>query len=135
MSEVATKLPIELAARAGSRQPVGASVAADGVNFAVFSPRATRMWLRLYRAAADATPVAELELDSVIHRTYGYWHVFVAGAQAGWFYTWRADGPNDPKNGLRFDARRELLDPWASLVSDAAWNRAAAIEGAHASAA
>ena len=50
---------------------------------------------------------------------YGFWHVFVAGARAGWLYTWRADGPNEPAAGLRFDARRELLDPWARLVSDA----------------
>jgi glycogen operon protein len=56
-----------------------------GVNFAVFSPRATRVWLRLYRAAADAELVAEVALDPAAHRTYGFWHVFVAGARAGWF--------------------------------------------------
>ncbi len=134
MSDVAANPPPKLAARAGSRQPLGATAAADGVNFAVFSPRATRVWLRLYREAADATPIAEFELDPARHRTYGFWHVFVVGARAGWFYTWRADGPNEPKNGLRFDARRELLDPWARLVSDAVWDRRAAIKGAHASA-
>jgi glycogen operon protein len=105
-----------------------------GVNFAVFSPRATRVWLRLYRAAADATPIAELALDPASHRTFGFWHVFVAGARAGWFYTWRVDGPNEPAAGLRFDARRELLDPHARLVSDAVWNREAAIGGDSASA-
>jgi isoamylase len=118
-----------LAVRAGARQPLGASTQADGVNFAVFSPRATRMWLRLYGAPADLEPIAELELDAAAHRTYGFWHVFVVGARAGWFYTWRADGPDEPAEGLRFDARRELLDPWARIVSDAAWNRAAALDG------
>ena len=100
-----------------------------GVNFAVFSPRATRVWLRLYRGAADVRPIAELELDAATHRTYGFWHVFVAGARAGWFYTWRADGPNEPAAGLRFDVRRELLDPKALLVSDAVWDREASIDG------
>jgi glycogen operon protein len=119
----------KLATSAGVRLPLGATVQEGGVNFAVFSPRATRVWLRLYRGAADAKPAAELELDAATHRTYGFWHVFVAGARAGWFYTWRADGPNEPTAGLRFDARRELLDPQARLVSDAVWDREASIDG------
>ena len=121
--------PPKLEVSAGSRLPLGATVQDGGVNFAVFTPRATRVWLRLYRGAADAKPIAELELTAAAHRTYGFWHVFVEGARAGWFYTWRAEGPDEPAAGLRFDARRELLDPWARLVSDAAWNRKAAIEG------
>jgi glycogen operon protein len=113
----------------GARQPLGASAHGDGVNFAIFSPRATRVWLRLYRAPADAEPIVEIELDPGLHRTSSFWHAFVAGARAGWFYTWRVEGPNDPAAGLRFDARRELLDPWARLVSDANWDREAAIDG------
>ena len=88
------------------------------------------MWLRLYRGAADEEPAIEVELDPREHRTYFCWHVFVAGAQPGWFYTWRADGPQSPAEGLRFDATRELLDPWAKLVSDALWRRDAARRGA-----
>jgi isoamylase len=121
--------PPKLSLSAGSRLPLGATVQGGGVNFAVFSPRATRVWLRLYRGDADSSPIAELELTAAPHRTYGFWHVFVEGARAGWFYTWRAEGPDEPAAGLRFDAQRELLDPWARLVSDAAWNRVAAIEG------
>ena len=134
MSDAEANLPPVLAVRAGSRQPLGATAAPDGVNFAIFSPRATRVWLRLYRAPADAAPFVELELEPAIHRTYGFWHVFVVGARAGWLYTWRTDGPDEPEAGLRFDASRELLDPWARLVSDAVWDRAAAIGGASASA-
>ena len=120
----------KLAVLAGEREPLGATVRGGGVNFAVFSPRATQVWLRLYRGAADAEPVAEIELDPTVHRTFGFWHAFVPGARAGWLYTWRAAGPDEPAAGLRFDARRELLDPWARLVDDTAWNRAAALQGA-----
>jgi isoamylase len=120
----------KLAVLAGEREPLGATVRGGGVNFAVFSPRATQVWLRLYRGAADAEPVAEIELYPTVHRTFGFWHAFVAGARAGWLYTWRAAGPDEPAAGLRFDARRELLDPWAQLVDDTAWNRAAALQGA-----
>jgi glycogen operon protein len=119
----------ELEVRAGERLPLGATAQAGGVNFALFCPRATRLWLHLYRSAADDEPLCELELDAKTHRTYGYWHAFVAGARPGWLYTWRADGPNEPAAGLRFDARRELLDPWARLVSTVTWDREAALGG------
>ena len=134
MSYARANPPPKLAVRAGARQPLGASVEGDGVNFAVYSPRATQLTLRLYRAAGDLTPLAEFALDAAAHRSYGFWHVFVAGARAGWFYTWRADGPNEPAAGLRFDARRELLDPWARLVSDTVWERDDAADGGLASA-
>ncbi|HUL82443.1 MAG TPA: glycogen debranching protein GlgX [Gammaproteobacteria bacterium] len=114
---------------AGDRFPHGATVREGGVNFSLFSRRATRVWLRLYRGATDAKPLVEIELDPRDNRTYAWWHVFVAGAQAGWYYTWRADGPSDPASGLRFDPTRELLDPWARLVSDALWRRADAMRG------
>src|SRR5262245_66633320 len=80
------------------------------------------MWLRLYRGAADAEPLTEIELDPSRNHTFAFWHLRVGGAQPGWFYTWRADGPHDPPAGLRFDASRELLDPWARLVSDGGCN-------------
>ena len=129
MSDRRSNPPSKPAVRAGSRQPLGASVQEGGVNFAVFSPRATQLWLRLYRSPADLEPIAEIELDRAVHRSYGYWHVFVVGARAGWLYTWRADGPDEPAAGLRFDAQRELLDPWARVVSDAVWDRDAAVDG------
>jgi len=119
----------KLTVSSGVRLPLGATARDDGVNFAVFSPSATRVWLRLYRNAEDVMPVAEIELDAKQHRTYGFWHVFVAGAKHGWSYAWRADGPNEPAAGLKFDSRRELLDPWARLVSDVLWERDAAIDG------
>ena len=81
---------------AGDRFPNGATARSGGVNFSVFSRRATRVWLRLYRGATDPTPLVEIELDPHEHRTYAWWHVFVVGAQPGWYYTWRADGPPDP---------------------------------------
>jgi len=121
--------PAEFEARAGERLPLGAAAHAGGINFALFCPRATRLWLRLYRGAADDEPLCELELDAKTHCTYGFWHAFVAGARPGWLYTWRADGPDEPAAGLRFDARRELLDPWARLVSVASWDREAALGG------
>ena len=73
---MAKKLVLE----AGDRFPHGATAREGGVNFSLFSRRATKAWLRLYRRATDATPLAEFELDPRAHRTYAWWHAFVAGA-------------------------------------------------------
>ena len=90
---------------AGDRFPHGATARTGGVNFSVCSRRATRVWLRLYRGATDPKPLVEIELDPREHRTYGWWHVFVVGAQPGWYYTWCADGPSDPAAGPRCATR------------------------------
>lgn len=129
MSERRTRGSAELKTEVGSYSPLGASVHDDGVNFAVYSAEATAMRLRLYRTATDVEPFGEIELDPRRHRTYGFWHVRVIGARPGWCYTWSADGPTDPKTGVTFEPRRELLDPWARLVSDALWDREAALGG------
>ena len=46
------------------------------------------------------------------HRTYHYWHAFVPDVQAGQIYAYRAIGPNEPQQGLRYDADKVLLDPY-----------------------
>ena len=117
------------AAEPGHRFPTGATVTPYGVNFSVFSRNATRIWLRLYRDALDAEPLYEIELDPQVNRTFFFWHVLVVGAYAGLYYTWRADGPQEPRSGYRFDARNELLDPWAKIVAPQGWDRRAARRG------
>jgi isoamylase len=107
----------------GKRLPGGATPGDGGVNFSLYSRYATRVFLVIYADATSPTPLDEIALDPDINRTFFFWHVFVLGAEPGMHYTWRVDGPSDPGAGLRFDARRELLDPWAREVSDALWDR------------
>jgi len=113
----------------GTRLPMGATVTQGGVNFSIFSPHATRVELVLYRAAADAEPSFKVVLDPARNKTFAFWHVLIGNAEPGIYYTWRVDGPHAPDRGLLFDARRELLDPWAKSVSDARWDRARARNG------
>src|SRR3970040_1788612 len=113
----------------GTRLPMGATVKQGGVNFSIFSPHATRVELVLYRAAADAEPSFKVVLDPARNKTFAFWHVLIGNAEPGIYYTWRVDGPHAPDRGLLFDARRELLDPWAKSVSDARWDRARARNG------
>lgn len=111
----------------GEPFPAGATIDPKGINFAVFSRHARAVSLLLYAAQDDVEPLQVIRLDPVQNRTFFFWHVRVDGAPPGLWYTWRVDGPADTaRTGFRFDPRRELLDPWARVVSDTGWNRARA---------
>ena len=51
------------------------------------------------------------------NRTYHYWHVFVPGIQPGQIYGYRAFGPFEPSEGLRFDPDKVLLDPYGKAMA------------------
>ncbi|MEM5383189.1 glycogen debranching protein GlgX [Paraburkholderia phymatum] len=117
------------AVRAGSRFPPGATVVPEGVNFCIFSRHATHVELLLYEAPDSAEPFQVVVLTSEHNRSFFYWHVLVENLAPHVFYTWRVNGPRDTQNtGHAFDARRELLDPFAHAVSDMLWDRRKAIE-------
>ena len=63
-----------------------------------------------------AKPLRVIPFDPVANRTYHYWHVFVPGIQPGQIYGYRVQGPDDPAQGLRFDADKVLLDPYGRGV-------------------
>jgi isoamylase len=100
----------------GRSSPLGASVCPDGVNFSLFSRRATGIELLLFDSADDRQPQRVIQIDPALNRTYHYWHVFVPGVQPGQIYGYRANGPYDPTSGLRFDPDKVLLDPYGRAV-------------------
>ena len=99
---------------AGDALHLGASVLPDGagVNFAVWAPEATEVWLCLF----DADGSHERARHRLGHCLDGVWHGVLDGAGAGLVYGWRVDGPWDPAQGLRFNPQRVLLDPYAQEV-------------------
>ena len=101
---------------AGRSFPLGATVVEGGVNFCVYSAPAKRMELVLFDDAGDAEPARVIPLDARDHRTHHYWHAVVSGLRAGQVYGYRAIGPFEPGRGLRFDAAKLLLDPYARAV-------------------
>ena len=112
----------------GSPSPLGASVQAGGVNFSIFSKSATQLELLLFDHEDDPRPARIIPLDPEHHRTYHYWHVFVAGVGSGQLYGYRAHGPFAPERGLRFDAEKLLLDPYGLAVAvPDGYSRAAAM--------
>ena len=101
----------------GQTFPLGATVQPGGVNFCLFSRDASRIELLLFDREDDARPAHVFCLDPFINRTYHYWHVFVSGLRPGQLYGYRAHGPFNPSNGMRFDSAKVLLDPYGRGVA------------------
>jgi glycogen operon protein len=101
----------------GSSAPLGASLCKGGVNFSVFSKSANLIELLLFDRADDTQPARVIRLDAKQHRTYHYWHIFVSDLKPGQIYAYRAYGSFEPHKGLRFDAKKVLLDPYGKAVA------------------
>ncbi len=101
----------------GKPEPLGATLTAHGVQFAFFSRRATEASLLLFDHEDDPAPSHEIAFDSTLNRTGDIWHILVPWARAGQLYLFRVDGPYDPNRGLRFNANKALLDPYAKAIT------------------
>ncbi len=112
----------------GRSFPLGAQVTGHGVHFSVYSKNASALELLLFDRADDERPSRVIQLDRHTHRTFYYWHAQVEGIGAGQLYAYRAHGLNAPSRGLRFDANKVLLDPYArGVVIPPTYSRRAAI--------
>ncbi len=87
-----------------------------GVDFSLFSRKATSVELLFFDHEDDALPSRVVDIDPETNRTYHYWHVFVPGIKPGQIYGYRVNGSFDPASGLRFDASKVLLDPYSRGV-------------------
>ncbi|HET9417878.1 MAG TPA: glycogen debranching enzyme GlgX, partial [Chthoniobacterales bacterium] len=98
----------------GRPYPLGATWLGNGVNFALFSQRATAVELCLFDSL-DATE--ENIRVPVIERTNYIWHVFLPDARPGQLYGFRVAGSYEPERGLRFNSSKLLLDPYAKAIA------------------
>jgi glycogen operon protein len=92
----------------GSAEKLGATVTAEGLNFAVYSEAASALYVSIYDEADREIHRFELDgHDDNIH------HGLVAGLGPATRYGLRADGPYDPDQGFHFDPNKLLVDPYA----------------------
>ena len=98
----------------GSPYPLGATLDATGVNFALFSENATAVELCLFNSIDDETEAVRIK---VTERSHHIWHVFVPNLKAGQLYGYRVYGPYEPHNGHRFNPNKLLIDPYAKAIS------------------
>ena len=94
----------------GSWDPLGVTAMPGGANVA------------LWAAGADAVEFCVVDDDGserhveLGESTFHVFHGFVPGIKAGDRYGFRVHGPWDPANGLRFNASKFLLDPYARAI-------------------
>jgi len=101
----------------GRPEPLGATVDADGTNFAVYSSAAEQVELCLFDADGKAGATHLLP-----ERTGSVWHGFLPGCAAGQRYGYRAYGTYDPELGLRCNPAQLLIDPYArALDGELTW--------------
>ena len=91
---------------AGSPEKLGATITAEGVNFAVYSESATAIWVSIYDELDQET--ARIALDGNENHI---WFGLIGNIGAGTKYGLRADGRYDPDHGFFFDPNKLLVDP------------------------
>jgi isoamylase len=98
---------------AGTPHPLGATWDGRGTNFAIFSANAQKIELCLF----DSQGRRELERIALPERTEDVWHGYLNDVAPGQLYGYRVHGPYEPERGLRFNAHKLLLDPYAKRLS------------------
>ena len=99
---------------------LGVTLTPDGVDVAVVSRHASRIYFCLYDAAGSFETL-RVPLDNRIGDVHS---AFIPDVKAGQLYGLRAEGPWDPAQGQRFDARKLLADPYAWRFDHAFAHRA-----------
>jgi isoamylase len=104
---------------AGRPEPLGSTVDAHGVNFAVFSSVAEEVFVCLFDG--DGT-----EQRYVLPgHTGDVWHGYIPGIRVGQRYGIRVRGPWKPQDGHRCCEEKLLVDPYARVLDGAiAWRDA-----------
>ena len=93
---------------------LGATLTADGVDFAVYAGHADAIEICLFEAG-DTTGASESRITLAGH-LQGTWFGSVPGLGAGARYGIRAHGPWQPSQGLRYNPDKLLLDPYARAI-------------------
>lgn len=100
--------------RPGTPYPLGATWDGRGTNFAVYSENAQGMSLCLFDADDPTRETDRIPLTEV---TAHVWHIWLPDIGPGQLYGFRADGEYTPERGLRFNANKLLIDPYAKAIT------------------
>ena len=111
----------------GHPHPLGAVPDENGVNFSIFSERATDVVLLLFDEHDSLEPFQVIRLDAKCNKIFHFWHVYVKDLKPGAHYAYRIGGPDDLHGtGDRFNMSKILLDPYSRGNTNTLWNRGAA---------
>jgi len=96
--------------RQGTPSPLGVVARGNGLNVAVVSQNATRIFFCLFDGDKEIHRLPLPKRDGNVH--FG----FVAGPGIGARYGFRAEGPWNESQGHRFDSSKLLADPYAGAI-------------------
>lgn len=96
----------------GREAPLGASLCDKGCNFSVWAPEAAKVTLVLY--TNDEQEICRFDLQD---KNNGIWYGFVEGVRAGQLYAYSVDGRYAPREGVAFDPKKLLIDPYAKKLN------------------
>jgi len=99
--------------RPGTPYPLGATWDGSGVNFAIFSQRATKVELCLFDSPESRHESLRLPLTE---QTDLVWHAYLPGILPGQLYGFRVHGPYDPAQGYRFNPNKVVLEPYTKAI-------------------
>ena len=97
----------------GRPDPLGATWDGHGTNFAVFSQHAARVELCLF----DDVYGKESARIALPEQTRNVWHAYVNDVGPGTLYGYRVQGRYAPREGLRFNPNKLLIDPYARAIA------------------
>lgn len=107
----------EFAVHQGFPKPMGATPMRNGVNFAIYSKRATSVRLVLFYPG-DSESLLELPLDPHRNRTGNVWHIYLQGIDPRVEYAYSLEmKPNPRPHVHRFYPDEIMLDPYAKAVT------------------
>lgn len=96
----------------GAPTPLGATWDGEGVNFALYSQYASKVELCLF----DSPDAKRESIRFALHRTGFVWHAYLPEVRPNQLYGYRVHGEYNPSEGLRFNANKVLLDPYAKAI-------------------
>ncbi|HDL90410.1 MAG TPA: glycogen debranching enzyme GlgX, partial [Thermodesulforhabdus norvegica] len=97
----------------GKPYPLGATWDGMGVNFAIFSECADKVELCLFDSPGSIKETVRITIPEYTDQV---WHVYLPDIRPGQLYGYRIYGPYEPKNGLRFNHHKVLVDPYARYI-------------------
>ena len=103
----------------GKPYPLGATYDGVGTNFSIFSETAEKIELCLFGDKDVETRVELMEVSGFC------WHGYLPDVEPGQRYGYRVYGKWDPKQGLKHNPSKLLLDPYAkAIVGQVNWQPA-----------
>lgn len=96
--------------------PFGVHRTSQGHNFSLFSPDATEVTLEIF-TNGKSIPTSSYSLSKDCNKTGNVWHIQLHSLPDHFYYSYRINGQNIPHQGIIFDARKRLIDPYAKAIS------------------